>query len=84
MTLAPVISGNIFNLIYGRIYDGHSTILPGGRRECPDGLECYKRAYWVTFGASVAGVVISLWSIRHDHVMKAKMRKLERDLGRDA
>ncbi len=84
MTLAPVISGNIFNLIYGRIYDGHSTILPGGRRECPDGLECYKRAYWVTFGASVAGVVISLWSIRHDHVMKAKMRKLGRDLGREA
>lgn len=38
----------------------------------------------MTFGASVAGVVISLWSIRHDHVTKAKMRKLGRDLGREA
>ena len=84
MTLAPVISGNIFNLIYGRIYDGHSTILPGGKRECPDGLECYSSAYWVTFGTSVAGVGISLWSIRYDHVTKAKARRLERELGREA
>ncbi|MCJ1229501.1 hypothetical protein MMC12_006168 [Toensbergia leucococca] len=74
MTLAPIISGNIFNLLYGSIYDHHSMILPGGHRECPDGLQCYSAAYWVTFGASLAGVGVSLWSVRHDHVVKAKMR----------
>ena len=58
----------------GSIYDHHSMILPGGHRECPDGLQCYSAAYWVTFGASLAGVGVSLWSVRHDHVVKAKMR----------
>ncbi|MCJ1256468.1 hypothetical protein MMC24_004289 [Lignoscripta atroalba] len=84
MTLAPVISGNIFNLIYGSVYDHHSTISPEGRRDCPEGLHCYNTAYWVTFGASLAGVGISLWSIRHDHVMKSRARKkLAMDEGRE-
>ncbi|KAL9632399.1 MAG: hypothetical protein Q9164_005339, partial [Protoblastenia rupestris] len=33
MTLAPVVSGNIFNLLYGRIYDRHSVILGDGTRD---------------------------------------------------
>ncbi|MCJ1390162.1 hypothetical protein MMC18_003020 [Xylographa bjoerkii] len=77
MTLSPVVSGYIFNLIYGKIYDEHSTIAPDGRRDCPDGLGCYRNAYWVTFGASVAGVIISLWSIRYHHVIKLKQERQE-------
>lgn len=77
MTLAPVISGNIFNLLYGRIYDHHSTVLPGGATDCPEGLYCYRTAYWVTFGASLVGVTISLWSIRHDYVGRVRRRKGE-------
>ncbi|ODA78478.1 hypothetical protein RJ55_05859 [Drechmeria coniospora] len=41
MTLAPVISSNVFNLFYGTIYDKHSTIEPGGKRSCHDGIDCY-------------------------------------------
>lgn len=77
MTLAPVISGNIFNLIYGTIYDHHSSIGPDDHRDCGDGLGCYSTAYWITFGASVAGLALSLWSIWHDHVLKAEMRRKE-------
>ena len=84
MTLAPVISGNIFNLIYGRIYDGHSSVGRGGVRACTEGRGCYEGAYWVTFGASVVGVMVSLWSIRWDHVMKAKRRKGEMEAAREA
>ncbi|KAI9880115.1 MAG: hypothetical protein M1830_005360 [Pleopsidium flavum] len=84
MTLAPVISGNIFNLLYGTIYDRHSTILPGGERDCPEGLKCYRSAYWVTFVASLAGMAISLWSIRHEHVVKARIRREERTAAREA
>lgn len=80
MTLAPVIVGNIFNLLYGTIYDRHSTILPNGERECPDGLECYRSAYWVTFAASLIGMAVSLWSIWHAHVVRAKAQgRLEDD-----
>lgn len=80
MTIAPVISGNIFNLFYGSVYDKHSTVLPGGERQCPDGLDCYRSAYWVTFGACILGLAVSLWSIRHahaKHMRKQKERSLE-------
>lgn len=72
MTLAPVVSSNVFNLFYGNTYDRHSIIKPGGERVCMDGLECYKAAYWVTFGACGLGVVASLWIIRRQHVQRAK------------
>ena len=83
MTLSPIIFGNLFNLIYGRIYDRHSIILPGGQRDCKEGLYCYRDAYFVTLGASLIGVLISLWSIHHDWVAKLKKRKA-RDRAREA
>ncbi|KAA6410012.1 MAG: hypothetical protein FRX48_06626 [Lasallia pustulata] len=84
MTLAPVIFGQLFNLLYGLVYDHHSDVLPDGRRECPDGVKCYRSAYWVTFGASLVGLGISLWSIRHEHVVRARSRKSAREGGREA
>ncbi|KAF4512941.1 hypothetical protein G6O67_000268 [Ophiocordyceps sinensis] len=41
MTLAPVLSSNVFNLFYGTTYDGHSAIGPDGKRLCRQGLDCY-------------------------------------------
>lgn len=72
MTLAPVISSNIFNLFYGTIYDKHSVIGPGGERLCHDGLDCYRAAYWVTFAAGCAGLVITLETIRHERAVLAR------------
>lgn len=63
MTLAPVFSGNVFNLLYGRIFDKHSVVGPSGDRDCPDGLGCYQAAYYTTFFSGIAGVVVCLWSI---------------------
>jgi len=73
MTLAPTISGNIFNLIYGTIYDHHSVINPTGERECLDGLNCYRLAYLITFFSGIAGLVVCLASIwRENRVQKQK------------
>jgi len=80
MTLSPVLSGNVFNLFYGIIYDRHSIVLPGGERECTEGLACYRSAYLVTVAACVLGLLISLWSIHHRHQawrQEAKVRDLE-------
>ncbi|KAL2000969.1 hypothetical protein VTN02DRAFT_2415 [Thermoascus thermophilus] len=65
MTLAPVVSGNVFNLVYGAVYDAHSTLAPGGseRRDCRDGLRCYRAAFYVTFCSGLAGVAVCLWSV---------------------
>lgn len=80
MTLAPVLSGNLFNLIYGTIYDKHSIIAPDGERDCPDGLACYQGAYYTTFFSGVAGIVVCLWSIWREHqIHQAFHRKVEHD-----
>lgn len=83
MTLAPILFGNIFNLVYGHVYDQHSIILPDGQRDCRDGLYCYRNAYFVTLGASLVGIGISLWMIHHDWAAKLKKRR-DRDRARDA
>lgn len=73
MTLAPVISGNIFNLIYGSIYDAHSIVDDKtGDRECLQGQACYSGAYWMTLGASVGALVLCLYSIWHDDSIDGK------------
>ncbi|KAF7593700.1 hypothetical protein BBP40_010992 [Aspergillus hancockii] len=75
MTLAPVLSGNVFNLLYGSIYDHHSVVGPDGDRECPDGLNCYRNAYYTTFFSGVAGVIVCLWSILREKQIHGAMRK---------
>ncbi|KAG5785229.1 hypothetical protein H9Q71_000038 [Fusarium xylarioides] len=67
LTMAPVISSNIFNIFYGKIYDQHSAVGPDGERFCSVGLECYRSAYWVTLISCCAGTGITLWAIRHRH-----------------
>lgn len=80
MTLAPVISGNIFNLIYGKIYDSHSIVDDkNGDRECLQGKSCYSEAYWMTLCASVGAVLLSLYCIWHDNQMiKQRVKKSRR------
>lgn len=60
---APVVSGYIFNRYYGWVYDDHSHIINDGTLDCPDGIDCYQMAYFVTCGSSVAAMVLSLWCI---------------------
>jgi MFS family permease len=76
MTLAPVFSGNIFNIFYGMVFDAHSIGLPSGGQQCSEGLECYRNAYLVTIAACVLGLIISLWSIHHMHAERANEAKL--------
>jgi len=78
MTLAPVISGNIFNILYGRIYDARSIRNEEGDMECLVGRKCYSAAYWVTFGAAVLGVGCCLWSIRHEYLVHRGKNEKER------
>jgi MFS family permease len=80
MTLSPVISGNVFNLFYGLVYDRHSIVNKDGERVCSEGLACYRSAYLVTIGACVLGLAVSLWSIRYTHNLRLeeeKQRELE-------
>lgn len=84
MTLSPVISGNIFNLFYGRVYDHHSIVAGDGVRECTEGLECYRAAYLVTVVSCVVGLVLSLYSIRYTHELRKEEDRLRELEERDA
>ena len=75
MTVAPILFGNVFNMLYGSIYDAQSELRESGHRECEQGLDCYRSAYYITFFASIAAVAGCLWSIRHNAISGAKKRK---------
>ncbi|KAL4978532.1 major facilitator superfamily domain-containing protein [Aspergillus desertorum] len=79
MTMAPVLSGNIFNLFYGAVYDHHSIVDHNGNRKCPDGLSCYQSAYYMTFFSGVGGIIVCLWSIWRDGRWARVHAKLEHD-----
>ncbi|KAJ4364552.1 hypothetical protein N0V83_009148 [Neocucurbitaria cava] len=83
MTLAPVISGNVYNLFYGVVYDSNSVVEPDGQRACEEGLKCYRTAYYVTFISSILGILACFWGIYGESVRKR--RELEEHEGhRDA
>lgn len=75
MTMSPVVSGNVFNLFYGIVFDHHSVIGPDGERSCIDGLDCYRSAYLATISACVVGFVLTLFVIRHQYVEKQREAK---------
>lgn len=79
MILAPVLSGNVFNLLYGSIFDKHSVVGPDGERDCPDGLGCYQAAYYTTFFSGVAGIAVCLWSIMREKQVHSAQKKLQHD-----
>lgn len=72
MTLSPVISGNIFNLFYGAVFDSHIIVSPDGDRSCYDGIDCYRNAYFVTLGACGLGLIVTLSTIRHQYVARLR------------
>jgi len=77
MTLAPVVSGNIFNLFYGAVYDSHSEIQGSGERNCDEGLICYQAAYYVTLASSALGILACFWGIKHEHAVKRSVEEHE-------
>lgn len=79
MTMAPVLSGNVFNMLYGSIYDKHSVVGPDGERDCPDGLGCYQAAYYTTFFSGLAGIVVCLWSITREKRIHTHNKRVEHE-----
>ncbi|KLU85993.1 hypothetical protein MAPG_05012 [Magnaporthiopsis poae ATCC 64411] len=73
LTLSPVASGYVFNLFYGTAFDAHSVVGPGGERSCPDGLECYRAAYYVTLAACGLGLLVSLAVIHHQKTARVRV-----------
>jgi len=48
----------------GRIFDSHSTFVPGRPGECTEGIMCFRDAYFITLFASAAGLGLGFFIIR--------------------
>lgn len=80
MIMAPVVSGNIFNLAYGTILDHHSVFKGdshGGERVCDEGRQCYANAYWVTLISSLVGVAWAMWCVQMERAQLVRERSKE-------
>jgi MFS family permease len=84
MTLSPVVSGNVYNLFYGTVFDAHSVVEPDGSRQCLEGLTCYQNAYYVTLASCLIGLVVSLWTIWYVNRKRKEEERLLNLEGRDA
>ncbi|PWN25833.1 MFS general substrate transporter [Jaminaea rosea] len=58
-SLAPVFSGNIFNLLFGTIFDRHVPETSPSH-QCPDGEECYRAAFEITAVATALSVFLAI------------------------
>ena len=83
MTLGPAAFSELFNLIYGSIYDSHSVPNQKGKLECREGRDCYKFAYLVTLIAALVAMVITLWCIKHRHMKEQKLKRQEEEFDDD-
>ena len=78
MTLGPALFGEIFNIVYGKIYDAHSiTSGQDNTLECDEGKYCYQTAYWITLGAGLISMIAILCVIVHRRIKEARLRRKE-------
>lgn len=66
INMAPVVSSNIFNILYGAVYDHQSVVDPNGEHNCHKGNNCYRSTYWTTFCAAIGAVVLATWTIWYE------------------
>lgn len=59
VALAPVISGNIFNLLFGKVFDSH---VPASSpvHQCTLGEECYRTSFLITSTGTACSVLVAL------------------------
>ncbi|KAK0546036.1 hypothetical protein OC846_005422 [Tilletia horrida] len=58
VSLSPVVAGNVFNLLFGRIFDSHVPA-DSPSHQCPYGEECYRSVFIVTTACCVVATVLS-------------------------
>ena len=78
MTLGPALFGEIFNIVYGKIYDAHSsTNEEDNSLECSEGKYCYQTAYFITLGAGLISMIAILCLIVHRRIKETRLRRKE-------
>ena len=69
VTLSVLVTGNIFSVMFGRIFDAHSTPTKYGMR-CLAGARCYSASLYVTTLACLGGLILARVAARRDRTYK--------------
>lgn len=77
MSVFPGISGNIYNLMYGHVYDRHAD---PATHKCSVGLDCFREAFSIAMLAAVVATLSST-ALFLQHAKKAQ--ELRRHISQD-
>lgn len=69
ITLSVLPMGNVFSMMFGRIFDVHSTPTDRGMR-CLEGSRCYAASLYVTALAALCALILSRVAVRLDKKYK--------------
>ncbi|CAD6901141.1 unnamed protein product [Tilletia controversa] len=59
VSLSPVVAGNVFNILFGRVFDAHVPA-DAPSHQCPYGEECYRSVFVVTTVCCLVAAVLSV------------------------
>jgi len=65
VSISPLVAGNIFSVIFGRIFDAHSSYSEHGMR-CLDGARCYSASLYVTTWACLCALILAFVAAKRD------------------
>ena len=65
VSLSPLVAGNIFSMIFGRIFDAHSSYSGDGMR-CLEGAQCYSASLYVTTWACIFALILAFVAVKRD------------------
>jgi len=65
VSISPLVAGNIFSMIFGRIFDAHSSYGEYGTR-CLEGARCYSASLYVTTCACLCALILAFVAVKRD------------------
>ncbi|KAF9652133.1 MFS general substrate transporter [Thelephora ganbajun] len=65
VSLSPLVAGNIFSMIFGRIFDAHSSY-SGYEMRCLEGARCYSASLYVTTVACLCALILAFVAVKRD------------------
>ncbi|KAG6917474.1 hypothetical protein DXG01_002451 [Tephrocybe rancida] len=76
LSASPIVAGNLFVMVFGRILDAHdkplrkATLPTSVMNTCTLGRECYRDALYLTMGACFLSLLLSIWAGWRDQKMR--------------
>lgn len=65
VSVSPIVAGNIFSMIFGRVFDANSSHGEHGMN-CFEGARCYSTSLYVTTSACLCALVLAIFAAKRD------------------